>query len=75
MSSLPEIQRQNISVIRQSIGLSLALKALLLLLTLAGHASPWVALAADAGASFLVIFNGLRSLGTVQDCAAVISKP
>lgn len=52
--------RRTISVIQQNILFSLAVKALFVVLTLAGHASLWAAIAADTGASLLVIVNGLR---------------
>lgn len=48
--------------IRANIALSLAVKALVLALGLAGHGSLWAAVAADMGASLLVIANGLRLL-------------
>jgi Cd2+/Zn2+-exporting ATPase len=49
-------------VIRQNIALSLGVKAAVLGLALAGHGSLWAAVAADMGASLLVIGNGLRLL-------------
>jgi cation transport ATPase len=42
---------------------SLLVKAVFVVLTFAGHASLWAAIAADMGASLLVVFNGLRLLG------------
>ena len=54
--------RRTLAVIRQNIYFSLAVKAAFLLLTVLGHASLWAAIAADTGASLLVIFNGLRLL-------------
>lgn len=54
--------RRTLSIIRQNIFLSLGVKAVFVILTLAGHASLWAAIAADTGASLLVIFNGLRLL-------------
>jgi Cd2+/Zn2+-exporting ATPase len=54
--------RRTLAVIRQNIAFSLAVKALFVLLTFAGFASLWAAIAADMGASLLVIFNGLRLL-------------
>jgi Cd2+/Zn2+-exporting ATPase len=54
--------RRALSVIRQNIALSLSVKALFVVLTFAGHASLWAAIAADMGASLLVIANGLRLL-------------
>lgn len=49
-------------VIRENIGFALAVKASVLGLAVAGYASLWAAVAADMGASLLVIANGLRLL-------------
>ncbi|MDP1832203.1 MAG: heavy metal translocating P-type ATPase [Geothrix sp.] len=54
--------RRTLQVIRQNITFALAVKAAFVILTLVGHASLWSAIAADMGASLLVIFNGLRLL-------------
>lgn len=54
--------RRTLAVIRQNITFALAVKAVFVVLTLMGHASLWSAIAADMGASLLVIFNGLRLL-------------
>lgn len=54
--------RRAVSIIRQNITLSLAVKALFVLLTFVGFASLWAAIAADMGVSLLVIFNALRLL-------------
>ncbi|HEV7672886.1 MAG TPA: heavy metal translocating P-type ATPase [Thermoanaerobaculia bacterium] len=54
--------RRTLGVIRQNIVFSLAIKAIFVVLTVAGHASLWAAIAADMGASLLVIANGLRLL-------------
>jgi Cd2+/Zn2+-exporting ATPase len=65
LSKLPWLirhSRRALAVIRQNIGFSLSVKALFMFLTFAGHASLWAAIAADTGASLLVIFNGLRLL-------------
>lgn len=65
ISQLPwliEHSRRALSVIKQNISFSLAVKAVFVALTLWGHASLWAAIAADTGASLLVIFNGLRLL-------------
>ena len=59
--------RRTLSVIRQNIALSLTLKGIFLLLSIFGHASLWAAIAADTGASLLVIFNGLRLLQSIRD--------
>ncbi len=54
--------RRTVMVIKQNIVFSLGLKVAFVALTLMGHASLWAAIAADMGASLLVIFNGLRLL-------------
>ena len=65
LSKLPWLVRHSrraLSIIRQNIALSLAVKALFVVLTFAGFASLWAAIAADMGVSLLVIFNALRLL-------------
>jgi len=65
LSKLPWLilhSRRTLRVIRQNITLSLAIKMVFVILTFAGHASLWAAIAADMGASLLVISNGLRLL-------------
>ena len=54
--------RRAVGIIRQNIAFSLGVKAVFLILTLVGIANLWTAIASDMGASFLVIFNGLRLL-------------
>jgi Cd2+/Zn2+-exporting ATPase len=54
--------RRTLAIIRQNVIFALGIKLLFLALAVAGHASLWAAIAADAGASLLVIFNGLRLL-------------
>lgn len=65
LSRLPWLirhSRRTLSIIRQNIGFSLAVKAMFVALTFAGFSSLWAAIAADMGASLVVIFNGLRLL-------------
>lgn len=69
MSKLPWLVRHSkrtLAVIRQNITFALAIKAAFLILTLAGMASLWAAIAADTGASLLVVLNGLRLLDGVR---------
>ena len=54
--------RATLAVIRQNIIAALSVKAVFVALTFAGKASLWAAIAADMGASLLVIGNGLRLL-------------
>ena len=66
LSKLPWLihhSKRTLGIIRQNISLSLAVKALFAVLTFAGAASLWAAIAADMGVSLLVIFNALRLLG------------
>lgn len=49
-------------VLWQHISIALGIKAIFLVLTLAGTASLWIAVLADMGASLVVIANGLRLL-------------
>lgn len=65
LSKLPWLvahSRRTLRVIRQNIGFSLVVKAVFVLLTFIGLASLWGAIAADMGASLLVVANGLRLL-------------
>lgn len=54
--------RHTLFIIRQNIAFSLGIKALFAALTFWGWSSMWGAIAADAGASLLVVMNGLRLL-------------
>lgn len=61
---LIEHSRKALAVIRQNIACSLVVKAVFVVLTLGGWASLWAAIAADMGASLVVIANGLRLIRT-----------
>ena len=54
--------RRTLFVIQQNIAIALGFKLIFIGLALAGVATLWMAIAADMGASLLVIFNGLRLL-------------
>lgn len=56
--------KRTLSVIWQNIAFSLGVKAVFLGLTFVGLASLWGAIAADVGASLLVVMNALRLLGS-----------
>jgi Cd2+/Zn2+-exporting ATPase len=49
-------------IIRANIAFSLLTKALFVILAVLGYATLWMAVAADMGASLLVVLNGLRAL-------------
>ncbi|MGD0397721.1 MAG: heavy metal translocating P-type ATPase [Syntrophobacteraceae bacterium] len=54
--------RKTMTVIRQNVFFALLVKALFICMAAAGVATLWEAIAADMGASLIVIFNGLRML-------------
>lgn len=54
--------RRMVSVIRQNVAASLAIKAGFLAMAVGGFATLWMAVAADMGTTLLVIGNGLRLL-------------
>ncbi len=56
------LSRATHAVLWQNISLALGIKAVFLVLALLGNASMWMAVAADMGASLLVVGNGLRLL-------------
>lgn len=65
LSKLPWLikhSKRTLKIIQQNIFFALALKALFIFLGLIGDASLWMAIAADTGASLVVIFNALRLL-------------
>ncbi len=65
LSRLPWLihhSRRTLRIIQQNIAFALGLKLLFILLAVAGLATLWMAIAADMGASLLVIANALRLL-------------
>ncbi len=56
--------RNTLRIIKQNIWFALGLKVAFMGLALAGLATLWMAIAADTGASLLVIFNALRLLNS-----------
>ena len=54
--------RHTLRIIKQNVVFALGLKAVFIALAVFGWASLWMAIAADMGASLLVIFNALRLL-------------
>ncbi|MEX3921019.1 heavy metal translocating P-type ATPase [Paraburkholderia sp. BR10872] len=54
------LSRKTASVLKQNIALALGIKAVFLVLAMAGEATLWMAVFADVGASLLVVANGLR---------------
>jgi Cd2+/Zn2+-exporting ATPase len=67
LQRLPEtlrLSRITQRVLRQNIAIALGIKAVFLVLAIAGNATMWMAVFADMGASLLVVLNGLRLLRT-----------
>jgi Cd2+/Zn2+-exporting ATPase len=65
LSKLPWLighSRRTVAIMRENIVFSLLVKAIFVGLTFAGRATLWSAIAADMGASLLVILNALRLL-------------
>ena len=62
MAEAVEMGRRTLRIIRFNIGFALLVKAVFLVLTFAGHATLWMAILADTGATLLVIVNSLRLL-------------
>ena len=56
------LSRQTAAILAQNIVLALGIKAVFLALAFTGHATMWMAVFADMGASLIVVFNGLRLL-------------
>ncbi|WP_163559376.1 cation-translocating P-type ATPase [Halomonas sp. NO4] len=58
-----DLSRATRRVLVQNIALALGIKAVFLALAFSGHATLWMAVFADMGASLIVVANGLRLLG------------
>ena len=56
------LSRRTLKIIHFNIASALGVKALFLILAFTGHASLWLAILADTGATLLVILNALRLL-------------
>jgi len=56
------LSRRARAIIGQNVALALGIKAIFLVLALAGMATLWMAVFADVGASLIVTFNGMRLL-------------
>ena len=65
LSKLPraiEIARRTMRIVRENIGFSLAVKALILILSAVGAANMWHAVFADVGVLVLATLNAMRAL-------------
>lgn len=59
-----QLGRRTVRIIQTNIAFALGVKAVFLVLALLGHASLWLAILADTGATLVVIANALRLLKT-----------
>ena len=69
LRKIPQFIRLSIkaaSILKQNIAIALSIKAVFLVLAFMGTATLWMAAFADMGASLIVVFNGLRLLGTIK---------
>lgn len=65
LRKLPEfiaLSRRVGGVLKANIAFAIGVKAIFMVLAFTGHASLWLAILADMGASLAVVFNGLRLL-------------
>ena len=65
LRKLPEfiaLSRRVGGVLKANIAFAIGTKAVFMVLAFTGHASLWMAILADMGASLVVVFNGLRLL-------------
>lgn len=58
--------RRTLRIIQFNVTFALVVKAVFLILAFTGHASLWLAILADTGATLLVILNALRLLGKTR---------
>lgn len=62
LAQLIDLSRATRRLLWQNVFLALTIKAIVLGIAAVGHGTLWLAVAADVGASLLVIFNGMRIL-------------
>jgi Cd2+/Zn2+-exporting ATPase len=62
LAAFVRLSKRTHGILVQNIVLALGIKAVFLVLALAGEATLWMAVFADMGASLIVVFNGLRLL-------------
>lgn len=78
LQKLPEfirLSRRAFTVLWQNIAIALGLKLIFFVLALLGHATLWMAVFADMGASLIVVANGLRLLQGTAVANAVSQQP
>lgn len=66
LARLVELSRETRRLLIQNIALAIGIKVVFLALALTGHATLWMAVFSDMGASLLVVGNGLRILRSAR---------
>jgi Cd2+/Zn2+-exporting ATPase len=61
------LSRKTLAIIKQNVTFAILIKVVFLALAILGHATLWMAVFADMGASLLVIFNGMRLFAVKED--------
>jgi Cd2+/Zn2+-exporting ATPase len=61
-----QLGRRTVGMIQTNIGFALGVKAIFLALAVTGHATLWMAILADTGATLIVIANALRLLRVTE---------
>ena len=59
--------RRTLSIIGQNITLAVGAKVVVMILAVTGHATLWMAIAADLGVSLVVVANALRMLSVIGE--------
>lgn len=76
LSKLPWLikhSRHTLRIIKQNIAFAIGVKLLFMIFAVLGIVTLWMAIAADTGASLLVISNGMRLLGARHRCLRALS--
>ena len=61
LSFAVRLSHKTLGIVKQNVAVSLAIKAVFLVLAVSGWATLWMAVVADMGGSLLVVANGLRA--------------
>lgn len=69
------LSRATRAVLIQNIAFAIGIKLVFLVLAFSGHATLWMAVFADMGASLLVVANGMRLLRSASDASASPATP
>jgi len=73
IASLVDLAQRTLTIIRQNVALSMAIKVAALLLATFGFVNLWIAVLADVGTSLIVTLNGLR-LARAEQRASIVQS-